>query len=176
MASWVAAGEVLAQSLADHAAYWDVLGPLTPAQRRWRDFERELRTNMAAQGRQVPAANDPIIAEIRSGAWESRQRRNMQNLLRNRARLAQWKREGYSFDAEHRLVAPALTRIRKPVVRAPERPREQKARTRSTSSSRDGPSEPSDEPPLVVPLRGFRPASVRMVQHLERGRAKQAIA
>jgi hypothetical protein len=35
--------------------------------------------------------------------------------------------------------------------------------------------EESDEPP-VAPLRGFMPASVRMVQHCERRRAKKAAA
>jgi hypothetical protein len=36
-------------------------------------------------------------------------KRNERSMLRSRARLAQLKRDGYSFDAEHRLVAPVAT-------------------------------------------------------------------
>jgi hypothetical protein len=55
------------------------------------------------------------------------------------------------------------------------RPRARRATARS-GASRDGPSEPSDEPPPVGLLRGFLAASVRMVHHLERRRAKAAVA
>src|SRR5512133_1435167 len=57
-------------------------------------------------------------------------------------------------------------------------PRSRRAgrRPRRVVASRDGPSEPSDEPPLVAPIRGFAPANVRMVRHLERRRAKAAAA
>jgi hypothetical protein len=49
-------------------------------------------------------------------------------------------------------------------------------RARRVVASRDGPSEPSDEPPPVAALRGFMAASVRMLQHCERRRAKAAAA
>ena len=49
----------------------------------------------------------------------------------NQAKLARWKREGYSFDAEHRLVAPALARIDAPERREnAARPRERRPATR----------------------------------------------
>jgi hypothetical protein len=54
------------------------------------------------------------------------------------------------------------------------RPRARRASARA-GASRDGPSEPSDEPPHVGLLRGFLAASVRMVHHLERRRAKAAV-
>jgi hypothetical protein len=142
-------------------------------QKRWRKFERELRTNCASQGCGVPAADDPIIAEIRSGAWEKRQQRNMQNMLRDRAKLAQWKREGYSFDVEHRLVAPPLTRVperREPVAS----PGEQGRRARRSSAPSRGSSDDPDLEPPPETWRGLAAASVRMVQHCERRRAKAA--
>jgi hypothetical protein len=146
-------GDVLARSHADCEAYWDALGPLTTAQKRWRMSERVMRVELALAG-DLPA--DWLIPMIRSGKWEKRQQRNMQNLLRDRARLAMWKREGYSFDEEHRLVAPAR---REPVAR----PRERRARRRTTArrtragASRDGPGESDLDPPLeVLPLSRFR--------------------
>jgi hypothetical protein len=57
--------EVLAESLALHAAFWDALGELTSAQMRWRGLELELRTNMAAN-RETPV--DWLVDEIRSDA------------------------------------------------------------------------------------------------------------
>jgi hypothetical protein len=89
----LAAG-VLARSLAEHEAYWNALGTLSRAQLRWRDFERKLRINLAARGLPPPESGDPIIEEIRSGQWERRQRRNMEALLRDRAKLAKGRREG----------------------------------------------------------------------------------
>jgi hypothetical protein len=71
------------------------------------------------------------------------------------------------------------------VVHVPERrenlaaivasPREHKPTRRRRTTSRDGPDDSDPEPPpLVVHLRGFLAASVRMVQHCERRRAKTA--
>jgi hypothetical protein len=173
MAGEVAAGEVLAQSLADCEAFWDALKPLSPAQERLREFERELRTNCAAAGCGVPAADDSIIAEIRSGAWERRQKRIGRDMSRDRAKMTQWKREGYTFDEDRRLVAPALTRIAPSRGTSRENRPQGRRVARSGSNSRDGPSDESDLPP-VAPLRGFTAASIRMVQHYERRRAKAA--
>jgi hypothetical protein len=121
---------------------------LTPA-----EFEAELRANLAAKGEE-PA--DWLIAEIRSGRWKQRQRQNMRNLQRNQVRLVRLKREGYTFDAEHRLVAPALTRIHAPLRRAVARPRERRARrTARTTGARGDPHLPDDESDLdAAPLRG----------------------
>jgi hypothetical protein len=52
------------------------------------------------------------------------------------------------------------------------RPRERRARSRSSSASRDGPLPPESEPPPVKTWRGLEAASVRMVQRCERRRAK----
>jgi hypothetical protein len=152
MADAVEPGEVLVRSLAEHAAYWDAQGTLTKAQRRWSTFERELRTNLAAKGR-LP--NPKIIAMVRSGEWERRQRQNMRNLLHNQARLARLKREGYSFDAEHRLVAPAVTRIHAPARRV-NRERRPAGRSRARAPSGDDPSPESDPPLRVIPYATFR--------------------
>jgi hypothetical protein len=95
--SRVEPGKVLGQSLADCEAYWNAEGTLTAAQERWRENERELRTECAAQGLRVPAADDPTIAEIRSGAKESRDQPSMETLLHDKAHLARLKPEGHSF-------------------------------------------------------------------------------
>lgn len=143
------AGEVLARSLTAWAAYWNAQGTLTRAQKRWREHERKWRTNLAAQGL-LPA--DWLVADIRCGAKERRDKRSMQSLLRDRAKLAKWKREGYSLDAEHRLVAPLR-------VRAPERretagrPRERRPASRRAAPSRD-PDEPHQLD--VIPPSAFR--------------------
>jgi hypothetical protein len=172
----VDAGEVLACSLADCEEYWNAQGTLTAAQKRRREFERELRTNCAAQGCGVPAANDPIIAQIRSGEWERRQKRIGRQMRRDQAKLAQWKREGYSFDAEHRLVAPPRTELpegREPIASPGEQGRRARRAPRWSRGSSDDPDLP---PPPVKTWRGVEAASVRMVQHCERRRAKAAAA
>jgi hypothetical protein len=167
--------DVAAASLAECDACWNALGTLTKAQRRWRERERELRINVAAQGGQVPEAGDPIIEEIRSGRWEKRQRKNMRNLRRDRAKLAMWKREGYSFDAEHRLVAS-------PEIHAPARresatrPREHRSRSR-TRPARGSSDDPDlEEPPPAAFVRGFTAASERLSRHLQRRTAARRLA
>jgi hypothetical protein len=146
----VADGEVLALSLADCEAYWNAQGKqLRAAQERWRAHEREWRANLAAQGL-LPA--EWLVADIRSGAKERRDQRNMQALLHDRARLARLKRDGYSFDANHRLVAPALARVHTPERRESEaRPRGRRARR--SGSSRKSPSSEPDEPADLERLR-----------------------
>jgi hypothetical protein len=137
------AERVAVESLAEHAAYWSSLGELTPAQKRWSASELEWRKNMAAKG-DKPV--EWLIGEIRSGRRERQQQRNMRNLLRDRARLAMWKREGYTFDAEHRLVSPVARSFtgRRGVSR------EQRPQThrdgRSGGTSRDNPRLGDDEP------------------------------
>jgi len=83
---------------------------------------------------------------IRSGEWDRRQAENLRNMRRSVQRLAQLKREGYSFDAEHRLVAPPNPIIPRCAASRSERPRERRAR-RSSSGSRGDP-DPESEPPL----------------------------
>jgi hypothetical protein len=58
------------------------------------------------------------------------------------------------------------------------RPRERRAapRRRARAPTGDDPSEPPPEPPPVEVWRGLAAASVRMVQHCERRRAKWAAA
>jgi hypothetical protein len=75
------------------------------AERRASKSRRELEQRLDAELADEGGLADWLRAEIRSGEWERRQRRNYQNILRARARLAQLKREGYTFDSERRLVA-----------------------------------------------------------------------
>jgi hypothetical protein len=150
--------DVAAASLAELDEFWGDPATLSRSQRRWREFERELRANLAAQGGQVPEAGDPTIEEIRSGAWEKRHRQNMQNLLRDRAKLAQWRREGYTFDSEHGLVAPPRIHVREPVAR----PRERRAPTRRSAPSRGS---PDDDP---EPGRAGLPLEVRSLSRFRR--------
>jgi DNA-directed RNA polymerase subunit RPC12/RpoP len=130
-----------AECVAEHADYWSALGTLTRAQKRWSAFELELRKNMAAKG-EKPV--EGLVGEIRSGRWEQRQQRNMRNLLRDRARLAMWKREGYTFDAEHRLVAPVAFTGRRGVSRE-QRPQTHRG-GRTGNASRDNPRLGDDDP------------------------------
>jgi hypothetical protein len=174
-------GEVLARSLAHWRAYWHGQGSLTKAQERWREHEFEWRTNLAAEGLLLA---DSLAADIRSGAKERRDEQNMQNLLRDRARLARLKSEGHSFPPREKVGttielkgAPAWVETafkrraafelavssRQAVVHVPERrepvatPRERRAPRRRAGSSRASPSDPSEEPDLaVIPLAAFR--------------------
>jgi hypothetical protein len=148
---------ILTESLAEHATYWNAVkaaqgGRLTAAQERWKQHELEWRVNLARK-EQKPA--DWLVADIRCGNKERRDRANMEELQRSRARLAMWRREGYSFDAEHRLVAPQAPRIHMPrrfEDRAP-RGRRPGSRVRARAPGRE-PDEP--EPALtVVPLAQF---------------------
>lgn len=136
----VVAGEVLARSLADCEAYWDAQGALSVEQERWREDERELRTNLAGKGL-LP--NPSVIAKIRSGEAERSSIEARRNMLRNQARLASLKQAGYSFDAEHRLVAPALTRIHTPARRV-SCERRPAGRSRARAPSGDDPSPSPD--------------------------------
>jgi hypothetical protein len=134
----------LAESLAEHAAYWNSLGALTPAQKRWKAHELAWRKNLAAAA-QTRAEAMPatwLIASIRSGEKERRDQRSMQNLLRDRARLAQWRREGYSFDSEHRLVAP-----QRPTGGRPRHEGRESRPSRRRSGTRASPSGDEGEPP-----------------------------
>jgi hypothetical protein len=174
-------GEVLARSLADGAAYWDSQGTLTKAQERWREDECEWRTKLAAEGLLLA---DSLAADIRSGAKERRDKRSIQDMLRDRARLARLKSEGHSFPPREKAGitielngAPAWVETafkrraafelavssRQAVVHVPERrepvatPRERRAPRRRAGSSRASPSDPDQPPPLrVIPPAAFR--------------------
>jgi hypothetical protein len=80
-----------AETLAQLDAYW-VGVPFFAAQRRRYELELKVRVEFAARG-DKPAPW--VIEEIRSGEWERRTKRNMQNLLRHRARLASLKQAGW---------------------------------------------------------------------------------
>jgi hypothetical protein len=148
-------GGALARSLAECEAYWRGV-PFFAERRRRYETERKYRLECAERGYE-PTPDDWVITDIRSGEWERRRKRSMQNLLHDRARLTRLKREGYSFDAEHRLVAPALTRIEVPEPReSGARPRERRAATPRSGSraSRSDPDEPGDLE--VIPPTRFR--------------------
>jgi hypothetical protein len=149
------------QSLAECETYWNAQGALSAAQKRSREKEREFRTACAAQG--IPP-NPSIIAKIRSGEFERQAKQAKQRNQEHLDYLARLRREGYSFDAEHRLVAPALTRIHAPERRENvARPRERRptARQRARAPSGDDPSPESDPPLRVIPLATFR----RVLRH-----------
>jgi hypothetical protein len=61
MASGVAGGEVLAESLADEA-YWNARGTLSTPQKRWRQFERKLRGSDGVR-RMYGAGDFPVYKE-----------------------------------------------------------------------------------------------------------------
>lgn len=135
--------------------FWGDPEQLTDQRRRWYESELELRSSLAEKGEE-PATW--IILMIRSGAWEKRKRQNRLNMRRNRGMLARLRREGYTFDAEHRLRAPALAGIQASrLASEPNRPRESGSR-RGTVATRAGPDD-SDEPP--PPLGGFRLLAAR---------------
>jgi hypothetical protein len=140
---------ILAESLAEHAAYWDALGELTAAQKRWRAHELEWRQNMAAKGDKPTAW---LVVDIRSGRKEQRDQRSQLNALRSQARLAQLQRQGYSFDEEHRLVAPPITAATITYSRGASRQQRPQSRRVACGSSRDGPRRPEDsDRPLARP-------------------------
>jgi hypothetical protein len=85
--------------------------------------------------------------DIRSGERDRRVAQNLANLRHSVQRLEQLKREGYSFDAEHRLVAPPKPIIPRCAESRSGRPRERRARRSASSGSRDDP-DPEPEPPL----------------------------
>ena len=138
-------------------AYWGDPAKLSRVMRRRYELERKYRLECAERGYE-PTPDDWVVAEMRSGEWERRTSRNMQNLLRDRAKLAKWKREGYWFDEERRLQPPPAI---VPVAAHHEnvaRPRERRARRASSSSAgSSGSSDSESEPPLrVIPRSAFR--------------------
>jgi hypothetical protein len=145
----MAAAEVLAESLAEHSAYWGSHGKLRPEQERWKAFELEMRENYAAKGEKP---TDRIISEIRSGRWEKQQQRSMAELKRQRARLAWLRHEGYTFDADHRLVAPQVaTALDTSQCRGSSRERRPQVRRVARSSASRGSSARDDDPEPLAP-------------------------
>jgi hypothetical protein len=143
---------VLEASLEEWSAYWDEQGPLTAEGERRKRLEEEWRRNLVAAG-STPAEMMPaswLIRDIRSGKYERDYNRWERNLWRNQVRRAMWRRQGYTFDAEHRLVAPPGRQPRVPTrpVTVAARPRE-RARGRSRVT-RAGPSDDSEPPPAAA--------------------------
>src|SRR5215203_5743289 len=87
-------------------AYGGDPAKLSRTLRRRYELERKVLLERAARGEKLNPEGDWVIAEIRSGEWERRTSQNMRALLRDRAKLAQWKRDGYWFDEERRLQPP----------------------------------------------------------------------
>jgi len=147
--------DLLALSLAEWHAHWDVLGPLTRQLERRKALEYEVRCNFAAKG-QVPRSW--VADEIRSGEFERRRARSLRNLAHRAALRDMWRRQGYTFDSEHRLIAPRNPPIvrRRPGVAIAARPREQgRGRSRVT---RAGPKDDPDPPSAAAGLS--HPAAV----------------
>ena len=155
-------------------AFWGDPAKLAPVQRRRYEFEKKLRLDLAAKGEE-PA--DWLIEEIRSGEWARRQQRNSLNMVRNRARLARWKREGYWFDLEHRLRAPLICAhdsARRPATTSQQRP--QRRTVARTAGSRGDPHESGDDDEISRTWRGLEAASVRMFGHIQRRNAAMRLA
>jgi hypothetical protein len=95
-------------------------------------------SEMSDQERELRAAcenpNPAIVAEMRSGAWQRRQQRNMRSFRRSVARWNTWR------NSERVRYSEAPPRVDRPEVR----PREGRARRRSTPTRGD----PDPEPPL----------------------------
>jgi hypothetical protein len=148
-----------ARSLAEWQAYWGSLEKLTPAQNRRQKVELEYRLGLIKLG-QLPLASQ--IDEIRSGVYERQKAESLRNMYRNRARLAMWKRQGYTFDAQHRLVAPRSvgTVLRTRPQRSARTSRTITAgrarRSRSTSKSSPDGSSSDGKPHPGRPLAGAR--------------------
>lgn len=132
---------------------------LTPEQRR-------ARANALEFDPKFPWADWVLMESLPAG--REREARSRRNILRNRALLSRLRREGYWFDTEHRLQAPATSFPRPRQGAASRAPRSRRTRTRTASAAgRDGPLDGSEgEPPPLAHLRGFLPASVRMVRHI----------
>lgn len=137
-------------------AYGGDPAKLSRTLRRRYELERKVLLERAARGEKLNPEGDWVIAEIRSGEWERRTSQNMRALLRDRAKLAQWKRDGYWFDEERRLQPPPAI---VPVAAHREslsRPRERRSAGRRRTASRAGPSSSDpDEPPPPEHVRGF---------------------
>jgi len=124
---------------------------------------KDCRARAKAQGRSYDAVlADDVRAGDRRVLAEARRRRNRST----RHLVALYRRD------HPKLVTPLSTSARdtdRSVSAA--RPREHRAHRR-----RGPPREPDDPAEPVDDWRGFVAASVRMVQHLERRRAKQVVA
>jgi hypothetical protein len=114
--------------LGEHNAYWDACGELTADQERWKAVEHEYLRGFIALG-QKPT--DQCLKDFRNGKHERDAAVSRKNFLMNRAKLARWRREGFTFDSERRLVAP-------PAPRMAGRPTRQTRATRTTTISRNG--------------------------------------
>jgi hypothetical protein len=152
----------LAQSLGDCNAHWDEQGELTAEQKRRKFEEETFRRGLAVNAKTAErdlglSAEAAVLAAkpvewaielIRSGESERLRVEGRRNYLMNRAKLARWRREGYTFDAEHRMVAPSTARIshRGERERRPATARRSSTRTRSGSSG-DPPQDA--DPPLA---------------------------
>ena len=149
--------EVVERIDAELRASWGDPEALSPAFRRRYEIERGVRFGLKGD---EPALW--VLRDIRSGEWERRTKRNMRNLLRDKAKLARWKRDGYWFDAERRLRAPVHVENapRRSATTSRARPQGRRATARAAAASGDdGPLPPADdEPPglAVTPIAVFR--------------------
>jgi hypothetical protein len=135
----------LAKSVAACDAYWKPLEPLTQKQERRKAIELQCRKGFVKIG-ETPTAR--VVEEIRSGEYERQVAESRKNLLKNRAKLLRWRREGYTFDAQHRLVAPPQP----PAVTSSATPRPREHRPAGSSQRARAPDDP--DPESDPPKRG----------------------
>ena len=139
---------LLEDSLAAVSAYWDAR-PLTAEGKRRKLEEEKVRRHLVANAN-IAADGMPagwLIEQIRSGESERLRAEGRRNYLMNRAKMARLRREGYTFDTEHRLVAPRTPTVshrgereRRPAAGA------RRSSTRTHSGSRGDPPQDSDPP------------------------------
>jgi len=140
---------LFADSLAAVSAYWDAQGPLTAEGKRRKLEEEKVRRHLVANAK-IAADGMPagwLIEQIRSGESERLRAEGRRNYLMNRAKMARLRREGYTFDVEHRLIAPRTPTVshhgereRRPAVSG------RRSSTRTHSGSRGDPPQDSDPP------------------------------
>ena len=151
------------QSLADWSAQWDAQERRSAAQKRWREHEREWRINLAAQGL-LPA--DRLVADIRSGAKERRDRQNTVEPAAHPGTAGEPQAGRLQLRRRASAVAPALTRIDAPSPgRTHARPRERRARRACLHRRAPLPATLKTEPGpqlRVIPLADVSVASFGM--------------
>ena len=141
---------LLRDSLAELSAYWDAQGHLTAEQKRRQLEEEKWRRQLAAKAESAAEAMPAgrLIEQVRSGESERLRAEGRRNYLMNRAKLARWRREGYTFDAQHRLVAPRTPAASHRGEREQRPSATRRSSTRSRSGSRGDPPQDADPPPV----------------------------
>jgi hypothetical protein len=139
---------LLKASLAAFSAYWAAQGPQTAEGKRRKLEEEKLRRQLVASAKIATDAMPAgwLIEQIRSGESERLRAEGRRNYLMNRAKLARLRREGYAFDAQHRLVAPRTPAVSHRGEREQRPSATRRSSTRARSGSRGDPPPQGSDP------------------------------